>query len=79
MVAHAISSSTWEAEIGRSMWVQGQPSLQSKFEDSQGCYTEKFCVEKSEKKKTVKKKRKPIFYKKNRIEIQWKNYKNKYQ
>jgi hypothetical protein len=27
------------------LWVQGQPGLQSKFQDSQG-YTEKFCFEK---------------------------------
>jgi hypothetical protein len=41
-------------------WVQGQPSLQSEFQDSQG-YTEKPCLEKTnkqakkQKKKTKKK------------------------
>ena len=29
------SLSTWEAEVGRSLWVWGQPGLQSKFQDSQ--------------------------------------------
>jgi hypothetical protein len=31
-------------------WVQGQPGLQSEFQDSQG-YTEKSCLEKPKKKK----------------------------
>jgi hypothetical protein len=31
-------------------WVQGQPGLQSEFQDSQG-YTEKPCLEKPKKKK----------------------------
>ena len=29
-----------ETEAGRSLWVRGQSSLQSKLWDSQGCYTE---------------------------------------
>jgi hypothetical protein len=35
-------------------WVQGQPSLQSEFQDSQG-YTEKPCLEKPKNQKTNKK------------------------
>jgi hypothetical protein len=40
VVAHAFSSSAQEAEAGGSLRVQGQPGLQSEFQDSQG-YTEK--------------------------------------
>jgi hypothetical protein len=45
VVAHAFNPSTWEAEAGGSLLVQGQPSLQSEFQDSQG-YTEKPCLDK---------------------------------
>ena len=31
---HAFNPSTWEAEAGRSLGVQGQPTLQSKFQDT---------------------------------------------
>jgi hypothetical protein len=34
VVAHAFNPNTWEAEAGRS-GVQGQPGLQSEFQDSQ--------------------------------------------
>ena len=44
-MAHSFNPSTKEAEAGRSLWVQGQPGLQSEFQDSQG-YTEKPCLEK---------------------------------
>jgi hypothetical protein len=37
-------------------WVQGQPSLQSEFQDSQG-YTEKPCLERPKKKKKQKQKK----------------------
>jgi hypothetical protein len=37
-------------------WVQGQPGLQSEFQDSQG-YTEEPCLEKPKKKKKKKKKK----------------------
>ena len=33
VVAHAFSPGTWEA--GGSLWVPGQPGLQSEFQDSQ--------------------------------------------
>jgi hypothetical protein len=42
MVAHAFNLNTQEAEAGR-LGVQGQPGLQSKFQNSQG-YTEKPCL-----------------------------------
>ena len=48
-MAQAFNPSTWEAEIGGSLWVWGQPGLQSKFQDSQG-YTEKPCLKKPIKK-----------------------------
>jgi hypothetical protein len=41
-------------------WVQGQPGLQSEFQDSQS-YTEEPCLEKPKKKKKKKKKKKPHF------------------
>jgi hypothetical protein len=37
-------------EAGRSLWVRGQPDLQSEFQDSQG-YTEKPCLRKKKKAK----------------------------
>jgi hypothetical protein len=39
-MAHTFNPRTQEAETGGSLWVQGQPSLQSKLQDSQG-YKEK--------------------------------------
>ena len=45
-VAHAINLSIWEAEASVFLWVQGQPDLQSKFENNQNCYTEKLCLRK---------------------------------
>ena len=36
MLANAFNPSTLEAEAGGSLWVQGQPGLQSKLWDSQG-------------------------------------------
>ena len=44
VVAHAFNPNTWEAEAGRSLWVGGQPGLQSKFQNSQD-YIEKHCLE----------------------------------
>jgi hypothetical protein len=34
MVAHAFNPSTPEAEMDRSLWVWGQSSIQSEFQDS---------------------------------------------
>ena len=39
-----ISPSTWEADVGKSLWVPGQPGLDSEFQDSQGCCTGKLCL-----------------------------------
>jgi hypothetical protein len=40
---HTFDPSTQEAEKGRSLWVWGQPGLQSELQDSQD-YTEKPCL-----------------------------------
>jgi len=45
VVVHAFNPSAQEAEVGASMWVQGQPGLQTEFRDSQG-YIEKPCFKK---------------------------------
>ena len=60
MVAHTFNPSTWEAGAGESLLSQGQPGLQSEFQDSQG-YTEKPYLEKQNKtpKQTNKKVRPP--------------------
>ena len=50
MVLSAFNPRTQEAEAGGSLWVQGQPGLQSSLEDNQWCYTERFCLEKPKKK-----------------------------
>ena len=47
-VAHAFSPSTQEAEAGTCLW--GQPGLQSRFQDSPGCYTKKLSQKKKKKK-----------------------------
>lgn len=49
---HTSNPSIWETEAGRSMWTQGQPSIPSKFQDGQGFYTEKPCLEKTQKQTT---------------------------
>lgn len=38
--------STQGAEMGRALWIQGQPGLKSEFPDNEGCYTEKSCLTK---------------------------------
>ena len=43
LVAHIFNFSAMEAEAGWSLWVQGHPGLQSKFQESQGCI-EKLCL-----------------------------------
>jgi hypothetical protein len=45
VVAHTFNPSTWR-QRQVDFWVQGQPGLQSEFQDSQG-YTEKPCLGKS--------------------------------
>jgi hypothetical protein len=52
VVAHTFNPSFWEAG-----GVQGQPGLQSEFQDSWG-FTEKPCLEKAKKKKKKKKRKK---------------------
>ena len=47
MVVNAFNPSTGEAKVGRSL-VQGQPPLQIKVQDNQGC-TEKPCLKKQNK------------------------------
>lgn len=49
MVVHTFNPGTQEVEVGRSLWVRGQPSLQNQFLDSQDGYTEKLCHEKNKK------------------------------
>ena len=36
MVVHAFHSRPWEAKLGRSLWIWGQPGLQSELQVSQG-------------------------------------------
>lgn len=43
VVAHDFDPSTWEEEAGGSLWIQGQPGLQSDYSQS---YTEKPSLEK---------------------------------
>jgi hypothetical protein len=50
VVVHIFNLITQEAEAGESLWVWGQPGLQSKFQKSQG-YTEKPWLKKLKKKK----------------------------
>ena len=47
LVAHAFNPSTREAEAGGSLWVPGQPGLQSEFPDRSQSYTEKPCPKKT--------------------------------
>ena len=35
VVVHSFYPSTWEAEMGRSLWVDGQPGVQIEFQGSQ--------------------------------------------
>ena len=53
VVVPAFNPSTREAEAGGSLYVRGQPGLQSECQDSQSC-TEKPCLEKPKKPKTNK-------------------------
>ena len=49
-MVHTFNPDTQQAEAGGSMWVQGQPGLQSEFQDSQDCYTEKPSLKKQKQK-----------------------------
>ena len=63
VMAQAFNPSTQEAEASESQWVQGQPGLQSEFQDSQDYYTEKPCLKKNRNKKGKKgekKKKEPV-------------------
>jgi hypothetical protein len=51
MVANSFNPRTQEAEESRSLWVPGQPGLQSEFHDSQG-HTEKLLSWKTKQNKT---------------------------
>jgi hypothetical protein len=55
-VVHTFNSSTPEAEAGGSLWVQGQPGLQSEFQDSYN-YIERPCLEKPDKQQTKNQKK----------------------
>jgi hypothetical protein len=44
VMTHTFNSSTWEAEANTSLCVQGQPGLQSEFQDNH-FYTEKPCFQ----------------------------------
>ena len=46
-----------ERQRQADFWVQGQPGLQSEFQDSKG-YTEKICLEKTNKNKNKKQRNK---------------------
>ena len=50
MVAHAFNPSTRDPEAGGSLRVQGHPSVQVEFQDSQVCYTEKLLSQKAKTK-----------------------------
>jgi hypothetical protein len=51
IVTHTVSLSTEEVEADRSLWVWGHPELQSEFQDSQWCYSEKHCYKQTNKQK----------------------------
>jgi hypothetical protein len=49
VVAHAFNLSTLKAEAGRSLRVQGQPDLQSEFQDIQN-YVDRSCLKEKDRK-----------------------------
>ena len=53
MVGHTFNFSTHDADAGRSLWVQGQPGLNSEFQDSQG-YGERLCLKEKQKQNKAK-------------------------
>ena len=48
----SFNPSTWEAEVGKSLWGWGQSGLQSEFQNSQG-YTDKPCLKKQKQTKST--------------------------
>jgi hypothetical protein len=52
VVTYPFNPSTQEAEAGRSLWVWGQPGLQSEFQDSQGSTEKPFLKNKKAKQST---------------------------
>jgi hypothetical protein len=63
VVAHAFNPSTGGGGQRQvAFWVQGQPGLQSKFQDNQG-YTEKPCLKKTKTNKKKPKKKKLVHIK----------------
>jgi hypothetical protein len=61
-VAHTFNPITQEADVGKSLRVQGQPDLQSKFQDSHS-YTERPYLKKKKRKRKRKKDQTYIFQK----------------
>lgn len=55
MVAHAILISTWEAEAGGCLWVQGESPLEIEFQYN-GDYTDKLHWKQNEKQREKQKK-----------------------
>jgi hypothetical protein len=53
VVAHAFNPSTWRQRQA-DLWVQGQPGLQSEFQETQG-FTEKPCLKKQKEKRKERK------------------------
>lgn len=51
MMAHIINPSSWDAETGRFMWIQGQSGLRREYQTSHGYYLVKFYLKMEEKKK----------------------------
>lgn len=49
LVVHIFNPSTWEARVGRSLWVENQPSVHDKFQASQDHLMRLFLMEKTNK------------------------------
>ena len=54
VMAHTFNPGTQKAEEDGSLCIQGQPGLQSEFQDSQSPYTEKPYVKKKKKRRKEK-------------------------
>lgn len=62
MVEHTFHPSTWEAEVGGSQWVCGQPGLTKRVLGQPGLYTKKLCLEKKKKRNEKERNEKRITY-----------------